>query len=159
MSLRLTGGALTLPVHSGDAPGWHFDPPPPVAPSRLRRQTPSSGTRTHQIDRITGTETLTITSDDGMVQNPDHGLTHGATMVETWTLTPGDPLSARCEITWTQTHRRGDWSVLSTMTAHQGCTANALTLSATLTVEILEPGQAPETLTREFQAQVPRRHV
>lgn len=159
VSLHLTGGALTLPVHSGDAPEWQFDPPPAVAPARLRRKAPATGTRTHQIDRITGTETLTITSDDGMVQNPDHGLTHRATMVETWTITPGDPLSARCAITWTQQHRRGDWGVLSTMTAHQGCTATTIDLSATLTVEILEPGQAPETLTREFQAQVPRRHL
>lgn len=159
VTLRLIDGALTLPVHSGTAPEGRFDPPPPVAPSRLHGFYPPESTRTHQIDRITGTETLAITGDDGMVQNPDHGLTHGATMSETWAITPGDPLSANCQITWTQQHRRGDWGVLSTLNARQSSTRDALVLDADLTVEILEPGRDPEILTRNFHARVPRHHV
>lgn len=159
VALHLTGGALTLPLHTGSAPEWHFDPPPPVAPSRLQGFIPPESTRSHQIDRLTGTERLIITSDEGVVQNPDHGLTHSATMSETWTISPGDPLSAMCEITWTQAHRRGDWGVLSTLSARQTGTRDALLLDADLTVEILEPGQAPEILTRTFHAGVVRRHV
>lgn len=159
VALRLTGGALTLPLHAGDAPGWQFDPPPPQAPSRLAATGGGAVTRLHQIDRITGTERLVITSDDGMVQNPDHGLMHGATMAESWTMHPDDPLSARCEIRWTQRHQRGDWAVFSTLTATQGCTAEALLIGAELVLELHEAGQDPEILRRNFRAQIPRLHV
>ena len=157
--LRLTGGALTLPVHDGTAPAWAFDPPPPVAPSRLVVASPGSEGREHARDLITGAERLTITSDTGETVNPGHGLATRATMREVWTIHPDDPLSAAVAIDWTQAHRRGGWAVRSTVRARQTADAEALHLQADLTVEIDEPGHPTETIRRDFAARVPRRHV
>lgn len=156
--LHLTGGALTLPVHRGEAPGWHFDPPPPVPPGRLIHGEGTEGRRL-DIDLIDGTQRLTILTDSGTATNPDHGLTTRATMREVWTIHPDDPLAARASIGWTQEHRRGGWAVRSTVEAAQWCDREGFELSAELRVEIDEPGQAQEVLTRSFRARVPRDHV
>jgi hypothetical protein len=160
VALRLTGGAITLPVHDGTAPGWAFDPPPPVAPSRLERLAPGHEGRRVEIDLIDGAQRLVVTSDSGVLRNPDHGLTTLALMEESWWILPSDPTSARVAIRWEQTHHRpGGWAVRSVVTAGQICTAEALLLHAQLAVEIDEPGQPQEVIRRDFIATVPRRHV
>ena len=159
VALRLTGGTLTLPVHDGPAPGWDFAPPPPVPPSRLE-QVPPSEVRRLDIDLIDGTQRLIIDADGGVQRNPDHGLTVQWSMRETWTIAPDDPSSARVLIRWEQSHSRPDgWAVQSILSAGQFCDAAGFDLEADLRVEIDEPGQPTEVITRDFAARVPRDHV
>lgn len=159
VTLRLLGGTLTLPVHDGTDTEITVDPPPPFAPSRLQSLSPPSEGRRMDTDLIRGTQRLVVTSDTGVLKNPDHGLTTQAVMTETWSIHPANPTSARVDIRWDQTHSRGDWAVRSTLTAAQTCDAQAFTLTATLEVAIDDAGQRPETLRRAFSGRVPRRHV
>ncbi|MCB1404673.1 MAG: CocE/NonD family hydrolase [Rhodobacteraceae bacterium] len=167
VSLRLTAGALTLPVHDGAAPDWEFDNPAPSPAPRLQTLEPGTETRERRIDMLTGAEHLTVTSDSGTARNPDHGLETRAVMVEDWSIHPDDPLSAACTITWTQSFTRGDWSVKTELRARQTGDAAALHLSAHLKVAILGGNaggvtgtdEGPEIIERNFIAQVARKHV
>jgi len=158
-ALTLTKGAVSLPVHNGDAQGVTFAPPAPVAPSRLVPLTPSSATREHRIDQITGAERIVICDDSGITRNPDHGLETRTKMVEDWSIHPEDPLCAACTITWEQSFSRGDWSVKTWVEATQTGDARHLSLSGTLTAEITDADEAPEIITRNFNAHVARKHV
>ncbi len=160
VALTLHTGSLTLPVHAGDAPEWHFAPPEPLPPTRLQQETPGVETRVRSLDMITGIEQMTVTSDSGFSTNPDHGLTTRATMVEVWSIHPDDPLSASCTTTWTQHFSRGDdWSVDTEVRARQTGDAHDLILEATLEARITEGADAPETIQRNFHAHVARQHV
>jgi uncharacterized protein len=159
VALHLAGGALTLPVHDGTAPGWPFDPPPPVAPSRLMQVPPSEGRRL-DFDLIDGTQQLIFTSDGGVQRNPDHGLATQSRMHETWTIAPEDPTSARVLIRWEQSHSRPDgWAVTSIVSTGMWCDGAEFELEAEVRVEIEEPGHPTEVLRRDFVARVPRIHV
>lgn len=157
--LTLHAAALTLPVHSGSAPTCPFAEAPPPAANRLRSLSPGREIRERRIDAISGRQQMIVTSDSGRQQNPDHGLQTRATMVETWSILPDDPLSASCTITWTQSFSRGDWSVETEVTATQTGTAKALILHADLRATLLEAGHAPEIIARQFDAQIPRQHA
>ena len=54
---------------------------------------------------------LRIVDDFGEAEYPTHGLITGSIGRETYRIKPDDPLSATAETHWTQTLRRGDWSV------------------------------------------------
>ena len=159
VSLRLTGGALRVPVHSDHAPTWVFADPEPHPPARLIPVTAGSESRERRIDMITGAETIIVTSDLGTSRNPDHGLETHAIMVETWSTHPDDPLCASCTITWDQVFRRGGWSVETHVRATQSGDADSLALTATLEATITDTDTPPEVIRRNFIAHVARKHV
>jgi len=159
VSMRLTGGQLELPVHTGDAPVYDFPPPEALPPARLQVIRAGTETRERMIDGITGAEQIRITSDLGLTRNPDHGLETHAVMHEIWSINPDDPLSAACTITWEQLFRRGDWSVKTHLTATQKGTGENLLLSARMRAEVSDAGAAPEAIERNFIAHVARKHV
>ncbi len=159
VALHLTAGRLTLPVHQGAAPGWDFAEAPALPAPRLRVLTPGHESRKREIDLKTGAEQLIVTSDSGETENPDHGLRNRATLAETWSIHPQDPLSARNETLWTQTFARGDWSVETELHASQSSTTTAILLEARLIARIKDGRQAPEIIERNFCAQVARKHV
>ena len=157
--LTLTGGALTVPLVEGALPEVTFDSPDSPPPLRLHTLSPGVETRRRAIDMITGVETITVTSDSGETRNPDHGLATRATMVETWAIHPDDPLSASCDIEWTQRFTRGDWSVETEVRACQRCDAEAIILDARLVARIKDGPEAPEIIERSFAARVARREI
>ena len=63
------------------------------------------------MDIASGESILRIVDDFGEAENPTHGLITGSIGRETYRIKPDDPLSATAETHWTQTLRRGDWSV------------------------------------------------
>ncbi|GAB1380313.1 CocE/NonD family hydrolase [Pararhodobacter aggregans] len=159
VALRLTGGSLALPVAEGPLTRCAFAEPPPVAPNRLIRLTPAEETRRHEIDRISGEERIIVTSDSGRTEDPDHGLITRATMHETWTIRPGDPLSAACDVVWTQHFSRGDWSVETEVRARQSSTETEILIDAALVACIKDGSETPEIIQRNFPARVARREI
>jgi predicted acyl esterase len=71
----------------------------------------ASNLRTVETDMATGETVLRIVDDFGETENLNHGLIAGSVGRETHRIQAGDPLSAVSETHWTQTLRRGDWSV------------------------------------------------
>jgi uncharacterized protein len=63
------------------------------------------------MDIVTGEQVMRIVDDFGEAENLAHGLIAGSIARETYRIKPDDPLSAVGETHWTQTLRRGDWSV------------------------------------------------
>ena len=159
VTVTLHGGSLALPVHPGTGDGWTFAEPAAVPPARLKDLGGARESRVVSTDQITGVQTIRIESDSALSENPDHGLQTRATMTETWTIHPDDPLTARCAIRWTQVFRRGDWAVETEVEATQSGTETDLVLDATLVARLSEPGHDVELLTRNFHARVARQRV
>lgn len=159
VSLHLTGGALTLPVHRGDAPDERFGPPETPPPGRLAVLHTGKDSRTFSRDMITGTETLEVIHEAPRLRNPDHGLETQSTMTERWRIHPDDPLSAQAHTVWTQEFGREGWSVGTKVEASQTATPDALVLRATLTAWEGPKSDRREVFRRSFVANVSRNHV
>ncbi|CUJ85454.1 Cocaine esterase [Ruegeria denitrificans] len=100
--LHLTEGTLYLPHRSATPDSYAFPPPesaPPLDQTTLREP---NNSRRVEMDMNTGETHLIIDDDFGLVTNNDHGLTHGSTAYERWSIHPNDPLSARGYCRWTQ---------------------------------------------------------
>jgi hypothetical protein len=79
---------------------------PPLACDPLE---PESCSRTIERDIGSGAVTLRTVDDDGLRRITAHGLEIGSRVVESFTITPEDPLSARAEAAWTYRVGRGPW--------------------------------------------------
>lgn len=157
--LTLHGGTLSLPTHPGTGAPWQFAQPETLPPARLIDHGGAQELRVLTVDQITGVQTLQVTSDSALTENPDHGLRTRSTMLETWTIHPDDPLSARCAIRWTQRFERAGWSVKTEVDSEQSGDAQSLFITGTLRVEITEAGQPDEIIERKFDSKVARRSV
>ena len=113
--MTLLSGAkseLTLPVRGKRKEKLRPFPPPESAPPLKQRSIrEASNYRTSELDIASGELILRIVDDFGEAENPTHGLITGSIGRETYRIKPDDPLSASAETHWTQTLRRGDWSV------------------------------------------------
>lgn len=153
--LTVTGGALDLPVHSGQAAGW-MPPTPEAAPAwqhRVLRK--GQSVRRIENDMITGTVALVVEEDLGDVENLSHGLCTGETMSERWQIHPDDPLSAMAEHQWEQRLSRGEWAVRTKAWAKMTASATHFCLEARLTAW---QGQE-QVFDRTFKEEVPRLFV
>jgi putative CocE/NonD family hydrolase len=88
-----------------------FPEPEGAPPASLRRIREPSNSRNVEMDVATGEQVIRIVDDFGEAENLSHGLIAGSIGRELYRIRPDDPLSAAAEIHWTQTLRRGDWSV------------------------------------------------
>jgi len=152
-----TDAPLRLTVHAGDAPGWDFDPAPPVAPSRLQVLEPGADRRQVTHDLIGGRQALVIGHDGGRLRNPDHGWQSESVMDGWWEILPDDPLSAEAGIDWEQRFARDDWQVLTRVSATLTGTGTHLQFRATLTAH--EGPQETEIFRRDFADDIPRDRV
>ncbi|MEX0287189.1 MAG: CocE/NonD family hydrolase [Paracoccaceae bacterium] len=106
--LHLTKGEIFIPQRPSDADEYVFQPPesaPPLGQIILREP---NNSRRVETDMFSGETHLIIKDDFGLVTNKDHGLIHGGTAQERWTIHPDDPLSARGSCNWTQEIKRDD---------------------------------------------------
>lgn len=154
-SLTVTGGSLTLPVHTGGAPGWTPPPAEHATPWKHRVLRPGKTRRFIEEDLIAGTRALVVEDDLGDAENLTHGLCSGETMSERWEIRPDDPLSARAVHVWEQRLSRGDWRVRTLAEAEMTGSAAELRMQARLRA------WEGETLVfeREWDERVPRRFV
>jgi len=137
--------------------GAHDRPamPEPADPDPLPACTtivPGQARRTVERDLQSATTTWRVLEDGGLSEHPGNRLRSGETREEIWSITAGDPLSARGEARWHCRMARGDWSVATTTTATLSCTATTWEIAAT--VEALE-GDTP-VASRRFARSIPR---
>ncbi len=110
-TVTLSGASLTLPVRpKAQHDEWRFETPEAASPWQVEniRKANSSRTTKRLAD---GTVTTTIFNDFGCDRDLEHGLESGSLTEEIWSIHPNDPLSARANIRWEQTLKRGDWSI------------------------------------------------
>ena len=85
-----------------------------------------------EVDVLTGRRVLVVEDDGGEVENLDHGLVTGESLVERWEIgdTPG---TAKASHVWEQRLSRGDWTVSTRAEAEMTGNATHLRMFATLT--------------------------
>ncbi len=104
---------LHLPVRkdvAGESPvSW---PAPEAAqPVEQTEIKPAWNKRESVVDPETGELRIEIVDDFGEQELHPHGLVIGGAGREKYSIMPDNPLSARMETHWTETRRRGDWSI------------------------------------------------
>lgn len=102
-----------------------FAPPEGATPGPVRQISPSAHTREMIDDAASGERTLRVANDDGEVVFERIGLAVGAWNRERYRIAPDDPLSAAAEFDWTQTLRRGNWSIRTEIRASFSADAEA----------------------------------
>lgn len=116
VTLTLAEGILDLPIRpAGDDGAVLFAEPegaPPWAAETLRASSNLRRIEREPASSPAGEKVrLRIADDFGELRDGAHGLVAGGAARELWTIDPADPLSAHGETHWTQTLKRGDWSV------------------------------------------------
>jgi hypothetical protein len=140
ITLQTGKSELTLPVRPKRREKLRPFPPPEAAPPlALRQIREPSNARTIELDVASGEQTIRILDDFGEAEIPVHGLIAGSAGREIYRIKPDDPLSAVAETHWTQTLRRGDWSIRTE--ARCRLTADRDSFHVTGTVEAYENGR------------------
>ncbi|NNF80685.1 MAG: CocE/NonD family hydrolase [Rhizobiales bacterium] len=111
LTVHTSASSLHLPVRAdlNDAV-QPFQQPESAQPLELENLREGNNLREWSTEK--GVHTLTIIDDFGADKNLTHGLVSGSIGRETYTISDGDPLSAKATTHWTQTLSRDDgWSV------------------------------------------------
>ncbi|MGH6916961.1 MAG: CocE/NonD family hydrolase C-terminal non-catalytic domain-containing protein, partial [Geminicoccaceae bacterium] len=140
IALQTGKSDLTLPVRPRRREKLRpFPEPEGAAPVSLRQIREPGHQRTVEMDVVTGEQVIRIVDDFGEAENLAHGLIAGSVERELYRIKPDDPLSALAETHWTQTLRRGDWSVRTE--ARCRLTADKDAFRVTGSVEAYENGR------------------
>lgn len=151
VKLHLDGCRLRLPdagiLRQVSMPEGRVPPPLEITPVSA-----PAATRTATINPVTGESVLTIFDDFGSSLIIPHNIVSGECVVETYTIDPADPLSARAQITWRQEFKAGDADVRTEARCTQ--TSNAENFEIT---SVLDAWQGDEKVfSRQWNAKVPR---
>jgi putative CocE/NonD family hydrolase len=114
LTLFADESALELPVRrppAADAALPDFPPPEMAPPITLTRTRQGRRERDIQEDPTTGETVFTIHRDRGAYRLHDIGLTVDGGAIERFSITEGDPLSAKGDIAWRYRMTRGDWDI------------------------------------------------
>lgn len=150
--LAVLSGALDLPVHPGaERDECRFDPPRPLPQASHTALQPDRAGRRIERDLLTGEIALAVSDSPGAVRHA-HGLEVTESTVERWSVHPGDPLSARAVLRWTQSHRRGALHLTTAVDVVMTATAGEFRMQATL----LAQENGAELLRRDWDDRVPR---
>lgn len=116
----------------------------------------SERSTTRTVDRTPDGETAWHLSEDtGWSRHPRHAMESRETRVETWTIHPDDPTSARATLEWTTARRRGDW--LAETQASMTFQARAETFEITATLHATATGA--DSFSKSWSFSVPRDHI
>jgi hypothetical protein len=99
------------PPHAGDDVPADFPPAEIAQPLAVTRSRPARRDREVHENPTTGETVFTIHRDRGAYRLHDIDLTVDAGAVERFSITEGDPLSAKGDIAWRYRMTRGDWDV------------------------------------------------
>jgi putative CocE/NonD family hydrolase len=155
-----TGGAsaLTVPIRAPsprDADLAPFGPPETAPPLPVERLRPPSPTQTITTDPATGTVTYAMARGFSGAQRFASGLEYHDHDPITFTITDGDPLSARVRCERRVDILRGDWRTRVELRSQM--TADAADFHLQTTIDAYEGEQRIHT--RTFTAVVPRDHA
>jgi len=113
LSVHTEESHLEIPVRGrrpeDQAP--EFQKPESATPLKRKEIQKPSNKRVVTIDQASGETRLTIVDDFGRYEIVEHGLQTWECAREYYTITPGDPLSARHEIHWSEELSRGRWKI------------------------------------------------
>ncbi|MEH6520895.1 CocE/NonD family hydrolase [Sulfitobacter sp.] len=154
--LNITQGSIALPqrpTQGGDEVS--FLAPEAAEPWNIEGIRPGNHIRRHEIDMVTGIQSLVIEDDFGELRDVDHGLIKGGIARERWDIHPDDPLSARGECDWESKLVRDD-IVLRTRTQ---CTMKSDATNFHLTAKIEAWENDTLVYTREESDTIPRDHM
>lgn len=115
VKLTVFAGAstVTLPVRKklAEEKPVSFPAPESAAPLKQTVLKKDWHKREKTVDAKTGEVRLEIVDDFGVQKIVSHGLEVGAVGRENYAILPHDPLSAKMETHWTETRKRGAWSI------------------------------------------------
>ncbi|MFM9998448.1 MAG: CocE/NonD family hydrolase [Burkholderiaceae bacterium] len=132
-----------------------FAPAEAAAPVKLIEVDKAFNLRELTIDQRTGEHRLRIVDDFGRSTIAEHGMSTWSCGRESYSILPGDPLSARQECHWSEERSRGDWK-LRTET-YSAMTATKTHWHVTGRLEAYEGER--KILTREWDQRIKRRLV
>jgi hypothetical protein len=114
LTLMPAASMLSLPLRSAPAAAGQpteFQPPEMAQPMKFTRSRQGRRDREIQENPTTGETVFTIHRDRGAYRLHDIDLTIDAGAVERFSITEGDPLSAKADIAWRYRMTRGDWDI------------------------------------------------
>ena len=129
VTLRLANCRLVLPERRATQ---EIDPAAPAAPRPFPRldaavlREPANRVEYRLEDG--GAQVRESVDDFGVTRDPDHGLEAGSQVAQRYAIRPGDPLSARHEVSWRDELRRSDWWVQIDSENVMTCDAGTFTL-------------------------------
>lgn len=153
--LHLTQGTIDIPVRPSTVDEWVFQPPESETPRDVTTLRPDKNARRVEVDMNTGETHLIIEDDFGLITDNHHGLTHGSTATERWSIHPDDPLSARGHCLWTQEMQRDD-ILLRTETS---CTMWSDAENFYLRAELKAYEGQDLIFSKELEDEIPRNHM
>ncbi len=131
-----TGAAsfLTLPVRTprdSDGALRPFEPVETAPPLVVEVLRPSSSSRTVSQELASGTIEQTLLADDGRWRQVGNGLEYGSMTTTRFSITDGDPLSARITCERTFDIARGDWQTRVHVSSYLRCDRERFYLDST----------------------------
>lgn len=153
--LHLTEGQIKLPIRHAASEAYVFPPPDAEAAHDITTVRDSRNSRQVETDMNSGETHLIIEDDFGLVTDNHHGLTHGGTAFERWSIRPDDPLSARGYCHWTQEIIRDGTELRTETSCEMWSDAGNFYLCAEL--KAFENGSLVFSKTKEDT--VPRNHM
>ena len=116
MTLRLRAGRVGLPVRSlATSDEWCFEAAEGSSAQQVEVMRPASYARETTQNPVSGQTITRVDCDFGQVRDLDIDMIAGHRMVETWTILPQDPTTARGEAVWEHVGGREDglWRILA----------------------------------------------
>ncbi|MBO9411164.1 MULTISPECIES: CocE/NonD family hydrolase [unclassified Ruegeria] len=153
--LHMTNGEIDIPLRPSSGDEWVFEPADSETPRDVDTLRADSNKRRVETDMNTGETHLIIEDDFGLITDKHHGLTHGGTATEKWSIHPEDPLSARGQCVWTQEMRRDDIHLRTVTTCEMWSDINTFYLKAKL---IAYEGET-EVFSKETEDSIPREQM
>ncbi len=133
LKVHLDGTTLSLPERAAEAEGAEdFGDPRAAAPLPQTMEEPPQSEWQVEEDMATGRITVHVRDHEGGAHIEGQDLFHSAEGVETYTVLPGDPLSAEGEVTWTHVMSRDDWEVRTVTRTRLWATAETFEIEAHL---------------------------
>ncbi len=147
--------SLSLPLRPSDGTDAPYEPfaaaeaAPALQKDILR---PAANTRTITTDAETGRQSISIFDDFGSDRIVEIDLTTDHVARETYSIQPGNPLSAKMKTHWSQGLSRGDWNVATE--TYCTLTGDATHFHVTGRIEAYESGKL--IFEKDFEESIPR---
>ncbi len=154
------GCELRLPVRTEPVDASATGPAPFGEPAMADDQAeitaPATSARIITTDATTGTVTVTDHDDAGTITFDDHRTAMSSTATDTWTITLGDPLSARvtCDRTWSVAWPEESTAVAVETSSDMWCDATHFHTRDIVTAHL----QNEVVFSRTYESSAPRDH-